>query len=98
MAANLLAQAARSEPYVNLTAAEAATVEAVVARLIPRDANGPGALEAGAARYIDGALGDALAAQRPAYAAGLGRLTVHSTLGQLLNAEVELLAPTPTMR
>jgi len=82
--ANLLAQAARNEPYVNLTAAEAATLEAVVARLIPRDANGPGALEAGAARYIDGALGDALAAQRPAYAAGLAALEAYarSTAGR----------------
>ena len=63
----LKAQAAA--PYANLTPAEAATLEAIVARLIPADASGPGALEAGAARYIDGALGSALAAQRPAYAA-----------------------------
>ncbi len=69
-----LAQAARAAPYVNLSPAEAATLEAVVARLIPNDANGPGALEAGAARYIDGALGDALGAHRPAYAAGLAAL------------------------
>jgi len=72
--AKVLAQAAQAAPYANLTAAEAATLEAVVARLIPADANGPGALEAGAARYIDGALGDALAAQRPAYSAGLAAL------------------------
>jgi gluconate 2-dehydrogenase gamma chain len=76
--AGVLAQAARSEPYANLTATEAATLEAVVARLIPSDANGPGALEAGAARYIDGALGDALAAQRPAYAAGLAALDAYA--------------------
>jgi gluconate 2-dehydrogenase gamma chain len=74
----VLAQAARGAPYVNLTPAEAATLEAVVARLIPADANGPGALEAGAARYIDGALGSALAAQRPAYAAGLAALDAHA--------------------
>jgi gluconate 2-dehydrogenase gamma chain len=72
--AKVLTQAAQAAPYVNLTAAEAATLEAVVARLIPADSSGPGALEAGAARYIDGALGDALAAQRPAYAAGLAAL------------------------
>ena len=72
--ANVLAQAARAAPYANLTAAEAATLEALVARLIPSDANGPGALEAGAARYIDRALGDAFPAQRPAYAAGLAAL------------------------
>lgn len=76
--ASVWAQAARSEPYTQLTATEAATLEAIVARLIPQDANGPGALEAGAARYIDGALGDALAAQRPAYVAGLAALDAYA--------------------
>jgi gluconate 2-dehydrogenase gamma chain len=76
--ANVVAQAAAGAPYVNLTAAEAATLEALVARLIPSDSNGPGALEAGAARYIDGALGSALAAQRPAYAAGLAALDAYA--------------------
>jgi gluconate 2-dehydrogenase gamma chain len=76
--AEVLGQAARAAPYANLSAAEAATLEAIVARLIPRDANGPGALEAGAARYIDGALGNALAAQRPAYAAGLAALEAYA--------------------
>lgn len=74
----VLAQAARAAPYVHLSPAEAATLEAVVARLIPNDANGPGALEAGAARYIDGALGLALAAHRPTYAAGLAALDVYA--------------------
>ena len=76
--AKVLAQAARAAPYANLTSAEAATLEALVARLIPSDANGPGALEAGAARYIDGALANALAAQRPAYAAGLAALDAYA--------------------
>ena len=76
--ADLLAQAASAAPYKNLTAAEAGALEAVVARLIPRDAKGPGALEAGAARYIDGALGDALAALRSVYAAGLAALDAHA--------------------
>src|SRR6185295_19142117 len=82
--ASVLAQTVRSEPYVSLTATEAATLEAFVARLIPNDANGPGALEAGAARYIDGALGDALAVRRPAYAAGLAALEAYarSTAGR----------------
>jgi gluconate 2-dehydrogenase gamma chain len=76
--ANVLAQAASAAPYVSLTAAEAAALEALVARLIPSDANGPGALEAGAARYIDGALGNALAALRPAYSAGLAALDAYA--------------------
>jgi len=50
------------------------TLEAVVARLIPRDANGPGALEAGAAHYIDRALGNALADARERYEQGLAAL------------------------
>jgi gluconate 2-dehydrogenase gamma chain len=76
--AHVLAQAANAAPYTHLTAAEAATLEAVVARLIPSDAIGPGALEAGAARYIDGALGDALAAQLGAYRAGLAALEAYA--------------------
>ena len=67
-----------AEPYKNLSASEARTLEAIVARLIPSDARSPGALEAGAARYIDRALGDALAASRPAYTVGLAALDVHA--------------------
>jgi hypothetical protein len=65
-----LAQATR-EPFETLTAAEGATLEAIVARLIPTDANGPGAAEARAARYIDRALGGYFASSRDAYRAGL---------------------------
>jgi gluconate 2-dehydrogenase gamma chain len=72
--ARVLAQAAAAAPYAQLTSAEAATLEAIVARLIPADANGPGALEAGAARYIDGGLGSAFASLRATYAAGLAAL------------------------
>jgi gluconate 2-dehydrogenase gamma chain len=54
-----------------LSAQEAETLEAITARLIPTDANGPGALEAQAARYIDRALGGALASFREAYRSGL---------------------------
>jgi gluconate 2-dehydrogenase gamma chain len=64
-------QAAAGEVLVSLTPAEAETVRAVVARLIPSDENGPGALEARADRYIDRALAGALKAQRVAYAMGL---------------------------
>jgi gluconate 2-dehydrogenase gamma chain len=46
-------------------------LEAIVARLIPSDARGPGAKEARAAHYIDRALGGALASSRQLYAAGL---------------------------
>jgi gluconate 2-dehydrogenase gamma chain len=59
------------EPFEHLTATEVDALEAIVARLIPSDANGPGAKEARAARFIDRALGGALASSRPIYAAGL---------------------------
>ena len=57
--------------FVTLTASEADTLEALVARLIPTDENGPGATEARAAYYIDRTLGGALASSRETYAAGL---------------------------
>ena len=65
------AAAPRREPIENLTAYEADLLEAICARIIPTDANGPGAREARAAHYIDRALGGALAASKPAYSAGL---------------------------
>lgn len=62
------------EVLEHLTAAEADTLEAMVARLIPSDSHGPGAKEARAAHYIDRALGGALSGSRQAYAAGLAAL------------------------
>lgn len=55
----------------NLTATEGDLLDAIVARLIPSDALGPGAREAGVVRYVDRALGGALASSRDAYRAGL---------------------------
>jgi gluconate 2-dehydrogenase gamma chain len=62
------------EPLEALTAAEADVLEAVCARLIPTDENGPGAREARAAHYIDRALAGFLAPSRQAYAAGLAAI------------------------
>jgi len=62
------------EPLETLTAIEMDLLDVIVARLIPADANGPGATEARVAHYIDRALGGALAASRQAYAAGLAAL------------------------
>jgi gluconate 2-dehydrogenase gamma chain len=66
--------ALQSGSLETLTATEAGILDAVVARLIPSDAIGPGAKEAGATRYIDRALGGALSSSRQAYAAGLAAL------------------------
>ena len=68
------AQAASREALEHLTSAESEILEAIVARLIPTDALGPGAKEARAVHYIDHALGSALAASRQAYATGLEAL------------------------
>ena len=65
------AQSARREQIENLTAYEADMLEAICARIIPTDANGPGAREARAAHYIDRALGGALSGSKAAYSAGL---------------------------
>jgi gluconate 2-dehydrogenase gamma chain len=76
--APVLAQSPASAPvrevFENLTAGEGDLLNAVVARLIPADALGPGAKEARAARYIDRALGGALGSSKPAYTSGLAAL------------------------
>src|SRR6266581_9482088 len=66
------------EALETLTAAEADTLEAIVARLIPTDANGPGAAEARAAHYIDRALTGPLRGSRGAYAAGLAAIDAYA--------------------
>ena len=68
----------RTEPLETLSAPEAEMLEAIAARLIPTDANGPGAREARAAHYIDRALGGALAGSREAYRSGLAGLDAHA--------------------
>jgi gluconate 2-dehydrogenase gamma chain len=62
------------EAFETLSATESDLLEAIVERLIPSDAHGPGAKEARAAHYIDRALSGALAASRNAYASGLAAL------------------------
>lgn len=61
-------------PAGALSVSDAATLAAVCARLIPTDDSGPGAAEAGAALYIDRALGGWLASSRDAYVAGLAAI------------------------
>jgi gluconate 2-dehydrogenase gamma chain len=70
--------AAQLEALETLTAAEADTLEAMVARLIPSDENGPGATEARAAHYIDRALTGPLRSSREAYAAGLAAIDAYA--------------------
>jgi gluconate 2-dehydrogenase gamma chain len=65
-------------PLEALTPAEAVTLEAIAARLIPTGPDGPGAAEAGAAIYIDRALAGALANFRDAYRAGLASVDAYA--------------------
>ena len=58
-------------PAGALSPAEAATLSAMCARIIPTDENGPGATEARASVYIDRALAGWLAPSRDAYSSGL---------------------------
>lgn len=64
--------------FETLTVAESEVLEAIVARLIPTDDNGPGATEAGAARYIDRGLSAAFASHRGTYAAGLAAVNAYA--------------------
>jgi gluconate 2-dehydrogenase gamma chain len=66
------------EALETLTATESDILEAIVARLIPTDDNGPGAAEARAAHYIDRALAGSLSASCRAYAAGLAAVDAYA--------------------
>jgi gluconate 2-dehydrogenase gamma chain len=70
--------ALQNAPLESLSANEMALLNAVAARLIPNDPNGPGAVEAGATRYIDRALAGALSPSRQAYASGLAALDAYA--------------------
>ena len=85
------AQAALAESFIALTSQEAETLRAIVARLIPADENGPGALEARADRYIDRALAGALKSSRPAYTTGLA--AINSEAQTLRGASLSRLSP-----
>jgi gluconate 2-dehydrogenase gamma chain len=75
-AAGQAPRATAREPLESLTPAEADTLEAIAARLVPSDAESPGAADARAAHYIDRALGGALASFREVYRQGLAAVDV----------------------
>ncbi|MBI3264128.1 MAG: gluconate 2-dehydrogenase subunit 3 family protein, partial [Acidobacteria bacterium] len=62
-------------------------------RLIPTDAGGPGASEAGAVRYIDRALAGALVGSREAYRTGLAALDRYAGRDDAALLGPELAAP-----
>src|SRR5689334_15244268 len=63
-------RAAPAPAYIFFNPAEAAFIEAAVARLIPDDPSGPGALEAGVPNYIDKQLAGAWGAGERLYRSG----------------------------
>jgi gluconate 2-dehydrogenase gamma chain len=66
------------EALRTLTRLEYDTLDAICSRIIPTDANGPGAKEARAARFIDWGLSGALATAREQYAVGLAAVEAHA--------------------
>lgn len=73
-----------SKPKGVLSSEQLATLRAIAARLVPSDANGPGATEAGAATFIDHQLAgwpderNSLVSSLPDYVAGLAATDVYS--------------------
>jgi gluconate 2-dehydrogenase gamma chain len=59
-----------AEPSV-FTPEQRRTLEAFIDRLVPKDDNGPGASECGAAKYIELSMADFLSAEKTAFLAGL---------------------------
>ena len=57
-------------------------LEAMIDRLIPKDENGPGAVECGVAVYIDRSLADYLAAEKADFLNGLAALDAYSRRSQ----------------
>ena len=71
-------RAAVQAPSTALSAAQLRTLDAFVDRLIPKDENGPGASECGAANYIDRSLADYLAPEKPVFLENLAALDAWS--------------------
>src|SRR5580658_7554394 len=63
--------AAEQAPDTALSPAELKTLEAFIDRLVPKDENGPGAVECGAANYFDRALAGAPATEKGTFVDGL---------------------------
>lgn len=78
-AAPAVADAAASDALKALTAAEATTLDAVLQRLFPTDATGPGAKEANVIRYIDWSLAGDLSVFRGPYASAIASIDAYST-------------------
>jgi gluconate 2-dehydrogenase gamma chain len=70
--------AAAQAPKTALSGSERQTLDAFVDRLVPKDELGPGALEMGAANYIDLSLADYLAPEKASFVEGLAAIDAHA--------------------
>ena len=70
--------AAAQAPKTALSASERQTLDAFVDRLAPKDESGPGALEMGAANYIDLSLADYLATEKASFAENLAAVDAYA--------------------
>jgi gluconate 2-dehydrogenase gamma chain len=73
-----VASAPERERLETFSAVEADTIDAMLGRLAPNDASGPGAVEARVLRYIDRALSGDLASSRAAYTSGIGSTNAYA--------------------
>ncbi len=68
-------------PATALSPSELKTLEAFMDRIVPKDEVGPGAVECGAANYVNRQLADALSVEKASFVEGLASVDVlaHST-------------------
>lgn len=81
-AAPQAAQATAVKPAAAFLPEQRRTLEAFIDRIIPRDENGPGAVESGAAEYIDRSFVEFLAAEKESFTAGLAAVDAFARTSQ----------------
>jgi len=71
-----------SAPAAALSPEQRRILEAFIDRLVPKDELGPGAVECGAAEYIDRSLADYLANEKPVFTQGLSAVDAYARSSQ----------------
>lgn len=76
------AAAATTKPATAFSPDQRRILEAFIDRIIPRDENGPGAVESGAADYIDRSFVEFLGSEKDSFAAGIANLDAFARTSQ----------------
>jgi gluconate 2-dehydrogenase gamma chain len=76
------AAGAVAKPAMAFSPDQRRILEAFIDRIIPRDENGPGAVESGVAEYIDRSFVEFLASEKESFAAGLANLNAFARSSQ----------------